>query len=184
MKRLAGAAVRLLVLAVAPPGTLHGQSTVTLAETARWLETVGAEMATSSSDTSLANVRMVSLTSKAALQLADCRLTITVTDNSGVSGSRTTMEVPMKEVDVTTLRVVARAEGWHDFIYIPGKYFVTIPARAPDTYPFRTITSRGDQRSYLATIPARDEEAGSMLEAAVRRAAELCGAPAAHTGQS
>jgi hypothetical protein len=85
------------------------------------------------------------------------------------------MEIPMKEVDVGAVRVVSRAEGWHDFIYIPGKYFVTIPARAPESYPFRTITSRGEQRSYRATIPARDAEAGGMLLAAVLRAAELCG---------
>lgn len=175
MRWVAGTAVCLRLLAAAPAGTLHGQATQTLAETARWLETDGSEMATSSSDTSLTNVRMVSLTSKAALQLAECRLTIIVTDNSGVSGTRTTMEVPMLEVDVTAVRVVARAEGWHDFIYIPGKYFVTIPARAPETYPFRTTTSRGEQRSYLATIPARDPEAGAMLMAAVLRAAELCG---------
>ena len=169
----------ILLLAAAvlgPARTAHGQSNLTLAETARWLETDGTEMATSSSDTSLTNVRMVSLTSKAALQLAECRLTITVTDNSGVSGTRTVMEVPLKEVDVTGVRVVSRAEGWHDFIYIPGKYFVTIPARAPENYPFRTITSRGEQRSYLATIPARDPEAGAMLVAAVLRAAELCSA--------
>lgn len=176
MRGGAGVAVCLLLLAAAPTGTLHGQATLTLAETARWLETDGTEMATSSSDTSLTNVRMVSLTSKAALQLAECRLTIIVTDNSGVSGTRTTMQVPMKEIDVTAVRVVARAEGWHDFIYIPGKYFVTLPARAPERYPFRTITSRGEQRSFLATIPARDEAAGSMLVAAVLRAAELCGA--------
>ena len=179
MRGVAGTAACLIILAAAPAGTLHGQATATLAETAHWLETDGAEMATSSSDTSLTNVRMVSLTSKAALQLAECRLTIIVTDNSGVSGTRTSMQVPMKDVDVTAVRVVARAEGWHDFIYIPGKYFVTIPARAPESYPFRTTTSRGEQRSYLATIPAKDPEAGAMLMAAVLRAAELCGAPAA-----
>ena len=154
------------------------QSGWTLAETARWLETDGTEMAISSSDTSLTNVRRVSLTSKAVLLLADCRLTITVTDNSGVSGTRTTMQVPMRDVDAGAVRLVSRAEGWHDFIYIPGKYFVTIPARAPDSYPFLTITSRAEVRSYLATIPARDTEAGDLLVGAVRRAAELCTVPA------
>ena len=74
MRGIAGAAVCLLLLAASPAGTLHGQGTLTLAETARWLESDGTEMATSSSDTSLTNVRMVSLTSKAALQLAECRL--------------------------------------------------------------------------------------------------------------
>ena len=84
----------------------------------------------------------------------------------------------MKEVDVAGVRVVARAEGYHDFIYIPGRYFVTIPARAPDTYPFLTITRQAELRSYLAAIPAKDAEAGSLLVAAVVRGAELCGAGA------
>jgi hypothetical protein len=168
----------LLAAALGPVRGVTGQSNRTLAETARWLETDGTDMATSSSDTTLTNVRMVSLTAKASLALDACRLTITVTDNSGVSGSRTTMQVPLKEVDPGGVRVVARAEGYHDFIYIPGKYFVTIPARAPDTYPFLTTTRQGELRSYLATIPAKDAEAGSMLLAAVLRAVELCGAQA------
>ncbi len=168
----------LVALVFGSANALLGQSDWTLAETKRWLETDGTDMAISSSDTSLTNVRMVDLTAKAVLALDDCRLTIAVTDNSGVSGSRTTLQVPLKEVDVGGVRVVARATGYRDFIYIPGKYFVTIPARAPDSYPFRTITRQGELRSYLATIPAKDPEAGAMLMAAVLRAAGLCGAPA------
>ena len=129
-----------------------GQSSLTLAETAHRLETDGTEMATSSSDTSLTGLRMVSLTSMAALQLAECRLTSTVTDNSGVSGTRTTMQVPLKEVDAGGVRVVARPDGYRDFTYIPGKHF--------------------------ATIPARNAEAAGMLMAAMLRAGELCGAGA------
>ena len=41
MRGVTGAAVCLLLLAAAPAGTLHGQATLTLAETARWLETDG-----------------------------------------------------------------------------------------------------------------------------------------------
>jgi hypothetical protein len=167
----------LVAVVLGSASKASGQSNRTLAETARWLETDGTDMATSSPELDLTNVRLVGLTATSKLSLSDCRLVITVTDNSGVSGSRTTMQVPLKEADVAGVRVVARAEGYHDFIYIPGRYFVTIPARAPDTYPFLTITRQGEFRAYLATIPARDAEAGSLLMAAVQRAAELCGAP-------
>ena len=167
----------LLAAVLGPVRGAAGQSNRTLAETARWLETDGTDMATSSPELDLTNVRLVGLTASSKLSLSDCRLVITVTDNSGVSGSRTTMRVPMKEVDVAGVRLVARAEGYHDFIYIPGRYFVTIPARAPDTYPFLTTTRQGEFPAYLATIPAKDAEAGAMLMAAVQRAAELCGAP-------
>ena len=158
-------------------GTLAAQSDMTLAETARWLETDGTDLAVSSSDeTATTNLRRVSYTASATLKLADCRLTIVVTDNSGVSGTRTEMLVPLHEVDISALRPVSRPEGYHDFVYIPGQYFVTIPARAPDTYPFLTISSRGELRSYLATIPVRDAAASAQLSRVVRRAAELCGA--------
>jgi hypothetical protein len=170
-----GTAILLLTGSLGPVGGLAGQ---TMAETKAWLESDGTSLAISSSDTSLTNVRMISYTTSAVLTLDDCRLTISMTDNSGVSGSRTTMVVPLKEVNTGGVGVVARPEGYHDFIYVLGKYFVTIPARAPDSYPFLNISGRGELRSSLATIPARDTEAGSLLASAVRRAAELCGAPA------
>lgn len=156
---------------------LHAQSGMTLAETTRWLERDGTEMAVSSSDeTATSNVRRVTYTASATLALDSCRLTIVVTDNSGVNGSRTTMQVPMKAVDVGGVRPVSRPEGYRDFIAIPGQYFVTIPARQPDTYPFQTVTSLAELRSYLATIPAKDPDAARQLAAAVQRAARLCGA--------
>ena len=159
-----------------PVGTLAAQSALTLEESARWLATTGTELAVSSSDeTATTNLRRVSYTASATLALAECRLTIVVTDNSGVSGTRTTMEVPLAEVAVDSVHPVSRPEGYHDFVYIPGQYFVTIPARAPDTYPFLTTTSRGELRSYLATIPVRDRSAGAQVATAVRHAAELCG---------
>lgn len=158
--------------------TLPAQSDMTLAEAARWLERDGTDLAVSSSDeTATANVRRIDLTAKATLSLHECRLTIVVTDNSGVSGTRTTMQVPLTEVDVGGVRGVSRPDGYHDFIYIPGQYFVTIPARAPDTYPFLTITSRGELRSYLATIPVKDRNAGAAIAEVLRRAAQLCGGP-------
>ena len=159
-------------------GTLPAQSDMTLAEAARWLERDGTDMAVSSSDeTATSNLRRVTYTASATLALNKCQLTIVVTDNSGVSGTRTTMQVPMQEVDADGVRPVSRPEGYHDFIAIPGQYFVTIPARAPDTYPFRTITSRGELRSYLATIPVRDRSAGTQVAAVLQRAARLCAAP-------
>jgi hypothetical protein len=164
-------------LAVAP---LAAQATWTLAETERWVESVCSAMASGSTDeTATANLRRITYKSSATIALHDCRLTIIVSDNSGVSGTRTTMQVPLKDVDTGGVRRVSRPEGYHDFIYIPGQYFVTIPARAPDTYPFLTISSRGELKSYLATIPAKDGAAGVMITSAVQRAAELCGAPAA-----
>lgn len=157
--------------------TLAAQTDMTLPEAARWLETSGTDLAVSSTDeTATTNLRRVSYTASATLTLDSCRLTIVVTDNSGVSGTRTEMQVPLSEVDIAALRPVSRPEGYHDFISIPGQYFVTIPARAPDTYPFLTISSRGELRSYLATIPARDAGASAQLSGVVRRAAELCGA--------
>jgi len=172
----------LLTLVAAALGSataVSGQSTRTLAETARWLETDGTDMAASSPDLDLTNVRLVGLTASSNLSLSDCRLVITVTDNSGVPGSRTTMEVPLKEVDVAGVRAVVRAEGYLYFIYIPGRYFVRIHAGAPDTYPLLTTTRQGEFRAYLATLPAKDAEAGSMLMGAVVRGAECCeaGAP-------
>jgi len=169
----------LLVAATAlPVGTLAAQSALTLEESARWLASTGTELAVSSSDeTATMNLRRVSYTASATLALAECRLTIVVTDNSGVSGTRTTMEVPLAEIAVDSVHPVSRPEGYHDFISIPGQYFVTIPAREPDAYPFLTATSRGERRSYLATIPARDREAAALIGGAVRRAALLCGAP-------
>ncbi len=175
MRRVLAAAVVLSVSA----GALAAQSDdMTLAETARWLERDGADLAVSSGDeTATTNLRRVSYTASATLALRDCRLTIVVTDNSGVSGTRTEMQVPLKDVDIGGVRMVSRPEGYHDFIYIPGQYFVTIPARAPDTYPFLTISSRGELRSYLATIPVKDADAGRTIGGVVRHAAGLCGAP-------
>jgi hypothetical protein len=162
-----------------PTSGLAAQSSMTLAETARWLERDGTDLAVSSSDeTATTNLRRMNLTATASLSLDKCQLTIVVTDNTGVSGTRTTMQVPLKDVDTGSVRAVSRPDGYHDFIYIPGKYFVTIPARAPDTYPFLTTTSRGELRSYLATIPARDPEAAALIASAVQHAAHLCGAPA------
>ena len=168
----------LLVAAlVAGAGSLAAQTTMTLAETARWLERDGTDLAVSSGDeTATANLRRISLAASATLSLDQCRLTIVVTDNTGVSGTRTTMHVPLKDVDTGGVRAVSRPDGYHDFIYIPGKYFVTIPARAPDTYPFLTITSRGELRSYLAAVPAKDPEAAGLITSAVQHAAQLCGA--------
>jgi len=166
-------------------GPLAAQSDMTLAETARWLERDGTDLAVSSGDeTATSNVRRIALHASATLALRDCTLTIVVTDNSGVSGTRTTMQVPMKAVDADGVRPVSRPEGYHDFIYIPGQYFVTIPARDPDTYPFLTISSRGELRSYLATIPVKDAEASQSVSAVVRRAAELCGSPAGSKSDS
>jgi len=160
-------------------GTLAAQSDTTLAGTARWLERDGTDLAVSSGDeTATSNLRRVAYTASATLALHDCHLTIVVTDNSGVSGTRTTMQVPMQAVDRAGVRPVSRPEGYHDFIYIPGQYFVTVPAREPDTYPFLTTTSRGELRSYLATIPARDRDAAALIASAVQRAALLCSAPA------
>lgn len=158
-------------------GSLAAQSDMTLAETARWLERDGTDLAVSSSDeTATTNLRRVTYTASATLVLDTCRLAIVVTDNAGVSGTRTEMQVPLKDVDISGVRMVSRPDGYHDFIYIPGQYFVTIPARAPDTYPFLTISSRGERRSYLATIPVKDADAGTTISAVVRRAAKLCGA--------
>ncbi|MEZ4412007.1 MAG: hypothetical protein R2910_03360 [Gemmatimonadales bacterium] len=177
MRWLPLAAGGLLSMLAGPP--LSAQSDMTLAEAARWLERDGTDMAVSSSDeTATTNLRRVTYTASATLALDKCQLTIVVTDNSGVSGTRTTMRVPMKDVDTHGVRPVSRPEGYHDFIYIPGKFFVTIPARDPDTYPFLTMSSRGELRSYLATIPVKDAEASRSISAVVRRAAELCGAPA------
>ena len=160
-------------------GALAAQSDMTLAETARWLERDGTDLAVSAGDeTATSNVRRIALHASATLTLRDCTLTIVVTDNSGVSGTRTTMQVPMKAVGTDGVRPVSRPEGYHDFVYIPGQYFVTIPAREPDTYPFLTTTSRGELRSYLATIPVRDRSAGAQVAAVVRHAAELCGSAA------
>ena len=160
-------------------GPLAAQSDMTLEETARWLERDGTDLAVSSSDeTAPTNVRRIDLTAKATLALHDCRLTIVVTDNSGVAGTRTTMQVPLKDVAAGGVREVSRPDGYHDFIYIPGQYFVTIPAQSPDRYPFTTTTSRGELRSYLATIPATDIDAASLIASVVQRAAQLCGAPA------
>lgn len=171
----------LLTLFLSPASTLAAQSEMTLPEAARWLETTGTDLAISSTDkTATTNLRRVSYTASATLKLNDCRLSIVVTDNSGVSGTRTEMQVPLHEVDIAGLRPVSRPEGYHDFIYIPGQYFVTLPARAPDTYPFLTISSRGELRSYLATIPVRDASAGNEMAAVLRRAARRCGALPSH----
>jgi hypothetical protein len=173
IRSLAFLAAALLSMA----GTLVAQSDMTLAETARWLERDGTDMAVSSSDeTATTNLRRITYSASATLTLDKCQLTIVVTDNSGVSGTRTTMQVPMKHVDIDGVRPVSRPEGYHDFIYIPGQYFVTIPAREPDTYPFLTTSSRGELRSYLATIPVKDTGAARAITAAVQRAATLCGA--------
>jgi hypothetical protein len=159
-------------------GTLSAQADMTLTEAARWLERDGTDLAVSSGDeTATSNLRRVAYTASATLALDKCQLTIVVTDNSGVSGTRTEMRVPLKQVNADSVRAVSRPEGYHDFIAIPGQYFVTIPARAPDTYPFRTITSRGELRSYLATIPVRDRSAGTQVAAVLQRAARLCAAP-------
>ena len=167
----------LLAAAVLPLGTLAAQSDVTLEETARWLASTGTELAISSSDeTATTNLRRVSYTASATLALAACRLTIVVTDNSGVSGTRTTMEVPLAEVALGGVRPVSRPDGYHDFLAIPGQYFVTIPARDPEAFPFRTTTGRGNQPAYLATIPARNPDAAAQLADVVQRAASLCGA--------
>lgn len=171
---LAAAVAPAIVGLLGAPTTLHAQDTRTLPEVARWLETDGTDMAISSSDTTPLNVRMVSLTSKATLRLEECRLTITATDNSGVSGMRTTFLVPMAEVDTAALTTVARPTGYHDFIYLPGKFFIIVMARAPETFPFRTITARADVKSYAATIPVKDMEAAALVSAALRRAAALC----------
>jgi len=170
----------LLVAATAlPVGTLAAQSALTLAESARWLASSGTELAVSSSDeAATTNLRRVSYTASATLALADCRLTIVVTDNSGVSGTTTTMEVPLAEVALGSVRPVSRPDGYHDFLAIPGQYFVTIPARDPEAFPFRTTTGRGNQPAYLATIPARNPDAAAQLAQMVQRAASLCGAPA------
>lgn len=154
---------------------LRAQDTRTLAEVTRWLETDGTDMAVSSSDTTPLNVRMVSLTSRARLTVEECRLTIVVTDNSGVSGMRTTMVVPLATVDTAAITTVARPTGYHDFIYIPGKYFLVITAQDPATYPFRTTTTtRPESKSYLATIPVKNTEAADLVSAAIRRASALC----------
>ncbi len=168
----------LAALVLCSAGTLAGQSDLSLPEAGRWLETTGTDLAESSTDqASTTNRRMVTYTASATIALRDCRLTIVVTDNSGVSGTRTEMQVPLKAVDTGGVRLVSRPEGYHDFIYIPGQYFVTIPARASDTYPFMTISSRGELRSYLATIPVKDPDAGRTIAQVVRQVAELCGAP-------
>lgn len=168
----------LLLTAVAGrTSRLAAQSEMTMAETARWLETEGTDIATGTTDqTATTNRRMITYKSSAVLTLHDCRLTIVVSDNSGVNGTQTTLQVPLKEVDLGGVRPVSRPDGYHDFIYIPGQYFVTIPARNIESYPFMTISSRGELRSYLATIPAKDADASRMLTAAVQRAAQLCGA--------
>jgi hypothetical protein len=175
--------IRAVGLAVAcllcPVSGLAGQSSRTMAETKAWLETDAATLAISSSEMDLTNVRMVAYTASAVFLLNDCQLSITVTDNSGVSGFQVTTLVTLKDVDAGGVRVVTRPEGYHDFVYIPGRTFVTIPARDPNAWPFRTITSRGELRAYVTTIPAKDPDAGATLAAAVEHAAVLCGAPAA-----
>lgn len=170
------AALTLIALAAAP--RLAAQGDYDLPRLARWFEDEAPLYAQSSDEsTATGNLRMVAYLARATFSLDSCRLRITLTDNSGVSGNTATTEVPIDAVDSAAVRLVSRPNGWRDFIYIPGRYFVVIPAREGLDWPFLRTTTRGTQRANATTVPALSPEAAAVLISAIHRAGVLCGAP-------
>jgi len=161
-----------LLSAVAPLGA---QAELTLPELTRWFQDEAPTLATSTGDpTATGNLQMVDYVARATFALEGCTLRITIADNSGVSGFRVTTEVPLAAVAGDSVRVVTRPDGWHDFLYIPGQYFVVLRARTAGDWPFVTTTSRGRAKAYLTSVPARNQEAAETLTGAFARAATLC----------
>ncbi len=179
-------------------GRLSAQAEWSFAETKAWLENDATPLTLSSTETTINNGLMFVYVTSAVLALEDCRLSIAVTDNGGVTGFRSTMLVPLKDVDAGAVRTIAQtdrlmphaeqvdprtgrpvdATTLEDVVrFRPARAFVAIPAYAPLTYPFVRTNDRGALREWMASIPAKDAEAGALLAAAVQRAALLCGAP-------
>lgn len=165
----------LILTLGAAPAPLSAQSDFSLPELARWFEDEAPTLATSTGDpTATGNLRMVDYVARATLALEGCTLRITIKDNAGVSGFKVTTEVPLAAVNGDSVRMVSRPDGWHDFLYIPGQYFVVVPARVPGDWPFVTTTSRGSSKAYLTSVPSRSPDAGATLATAITRAAALC----------
>jgi len=167
------AALTLIALTAAP--SLAAQADYDLPRLARWFEEEAPLYARSSDEsTATGNLRMVDYRARATFALDSCRLQITLTDNSGVSGNTAMTEVPLTAVDSAKVRLITRPNGWRDFVYIPGRYFIVIPARERGDWPFRRTTSRGTQKTNATTVPATSPEAGTVLISAVQRAEALC----------
>lgn len=170
-------ATLLVLLASSGATDLAAQADLDLPGLARWFESEAPLLAQSSDEsTATGNLRMADLRTRATFELNECTLRVTLTDNSGVNGSTVTTEVPLTAVDSAKVRLVTRANGWRDFLYIPGRYFVVVPAREGGDWPFRTTTSRGTLKANSTTVPARNPDAGAQLMTAVHRAGVLCGA--------
>ena len=195
----ARAAVMMLAGCSVFAGPLAAQAEWTMAETRAWLETDAAELTRSSTETTINNGLMFLYVTSAVLRLDACSLSIAVTDNGGVNGFRSTMLVPLGEVNAGAVAVVVQSDRLVPhaeqtdprtgrpvdpsttedvFRYRPARTYVSIPAFQPNTFPFVRVNDRGELREWLASIPAKNREAGDLLASAVRRAAVLCGAPA------